>query len=556
MRKILLSLFLLGCYGLAIAAVTMQLETTQISLGEPFKLVLSLDGDETDSIPDLTPLQDDFEIIGTERSVNYTVINGRAHSVSQWIVLLMPKKTGTLTIPPIQVGQEKTNASQVEVKEGIQDVDKVKHSSQQDVMLLAEVDQQNPYINQQVILTVKLYSSSRLLDAAYQPPKVEDALIVSLGPGRRYQTSENGRIYVVEEQQYAIFPQKSGRLNIHSASFHALIYDDIVPKKINEETKPIVVDVKPIASQYTGKHWLPAKEVSLTESYDNNATTLEQGSTLVRTVTLRATALPAQLLPALDFANSDEFSVYPEKPSERSTFSQGNLIGTSITKVTYLLNKSGQMTIPALKLTWFNTLTGKEDVATLPEHTIQVKPLPTTSQSTTPLPSQEPKQVETASTTKRVQNAVKESTLLPSAFTSLAWWLAGGFACAWLLTLGLWFWQKRHRGANKTSKEILKHLQRACLDNNPHAARDALIQWAQWQWPQSNVLNLAQIENMVSDKTLQQAISGLSHALYHSNRQQQWAGASLWMALLSFKHSHTKTTIEDRSPLPPMHKLS
>lgn len=76
-----------------------------------------MDGDEADSVPDLTPLQEDFNIDGTERSMNYTVINGQAHSLSQWIILVTPKKTGVVEIPALQVGSEKTQPATIEVSQ-------------------------------------------------------------------------------------------------------------------------------------------------------------------------------------------------------------------------------------------------------------------------------------------------------------------------------------------------------------------------------------------------------------------------------------------------------
>jgi hypothetical protein len=556
MKKFLLVFFFCGWSGLALAGISMQLESSKIQEGESFKLGLTLDGEQTDRVPDLTPLQENFEIIGTERSTSYTVINGQAHSSSQWTVLLTPKKTGMLIIPSLQVGQEKTNPEKIEVTADVLSGNKAGSPKQQEVILLTEVNELNPYLNQQVILTVKLFHSRRLMDADYQPPKFEDGLLIPLGPGAEYQTVKDSRLYTVEEQQYAFFPQKSGSTKITSPVFRALIYDDhALPRRINEGAEAITLKVKSIPLPARGKTWLPAKQVILREKYDTDALNLDEGGTLVRTVTLQATALPAQLLPNLDFTNTqDEFSVYPEKPMQRNNLSQGNLLGSSSIKVTYLLNKSGDITIPALQIPWFNTVTGREEIATLPERRIKVRP----TLSASP----------TSSTTKSILSTKTVANPLPSAKVSaaitsgqrfsvsnnLAWVLVAVFFFAWLFTVVLWFLQKTKSGPAQTKKKALKQVKDACAQSSPHAARDALLQWAHCRWPQASILNLAQIAERISHNSLQQEIDRLSQALYHDAYPKSWHGEALWQALLAYKSEdpHEKKA---NTSLPQMHKL-
>lgn len=552
MKKILLSLFLFVCYNFAFAVVTMQLESSEVQTGQPVRLILTLDGAQTDGVPDLTPLQQDFTIVGTERSMNYSVINGRANSVNQWIILLMPKRTGTLPIPPIQIGQEKTLASSVKVTAQAPDVNKTGVVQQdQEVMLLTEVSVDNPYVNQQVIYTVKLYTSRRLLDADYQPPQVEDALLIPLGAGNRYQTINQGKVYAVEEQQYAVFPQKSGELKIKPPTFQALVYD-AVPQRVNVQAKTVVLQVKPVPA-HTGKGWLPAKQVSLSEAYDRNTTSLPEGSTLVRTVSLQAVAVPAQLLPTLDFASSNQFSVYPEKPSEKNTLRQHDLVGSMTVKVTYLLNRTGQITIPALKLPWFNTVTGKEEISSLPAITINVTPVSASTKQIQPPHSLATNQLSQLTAKAKPTGIEKQLPELNSK-TNLAWWVAGGFAIAWMLTLGLWFWQKQRRELGQSKGHSLKRLREACLNNNPYEARDALMKWAHLQWPDENILNLTDLEKRVSDRSFRQQINELAQALYHDTPQKSWQGEALWRCVNSLKTT-TQVTIDKTNPLPPIHRL-
>lgn len=317
--------------------------------------------------------------------------------------------------------------------------------------------------------------------------------------------------------------------------------------------------MKPIPAQYAGKTWLPAKQIGLSESYDNNLLSMRQGSTLVRTVTLQATAVPAQLLPRLDFGSHADFSIYPEKPAESNSFKQADLVGTITFKMTYLFNKSGQITIPAFQLTWFNTVTGKEEVATLPERIIQISATNNTPANTTKpssdtsatIPSNEmPSIDESPTAVKRVR---EESLSTTNASSNLPWWIALAFALAWLVTLGFWFWQRKRQNTSYSMKQVLKQLQDACLRNDASAARDALMNWAHKRWPEANLLNLTEVEDKVDDGMLKEQIQELAQALYYKNGKASWQGDALWRAVLSFKAG--KTATENKESLPPMHKL-
>lgn len=534
-----------------LATITLKLDPSKVSLGETFTLTLTLESSQSNERPDLIPLQKNFTIVGTERSINYSLFNGQAHSVSQWSIFLTAKHKGLLTIPPIRVGSEQTTARQIEVSERAV-ANEPSQSAQKDILLITEVNEKNPYVNQEVIYTVKLYNSQRLLNADYQPPEIEDGLLIPLGEGQRYQASQQGRMYEVEEQRYAIFPQKSGRLNIKPPQFNAVVYD-VIPKRISVQGNSSFLEVKSTLQNNSGTHGLPAKQVYLNEYYDKNTDLLTQGTTLVRTVTIQAVAAPAQLLPDLDFGSAPQWSVYSQKPSEKNTLKGGDLVGTRTIKVTYLFNEVGAATIPSLKLPWFNTVTGKEEVAFLPEHRFDVVAVSTGSQ-----------QIKEVSSSRSIHSLVPKQHLVQShtikkpqmAFNSrdtLAWWIAFGFALAWLLTLGFCYGQRRNDARRLQSRSAtLNRLKEACLANKPLPARDALIQWARLQWPNQSVLTLYDLEKLIAEEMLKKQIEALSGALYQENSSCLWQGILLWQSFVAFNAQKSTKTTDTIDPLPPM----
>lgn len=538
MKHLIFILFLVIASS-AHAKLTLELEVPQVQLGQTFRLVLTQDDVQARGVPNLTPLQTDFNIVGTERSTNYTVINGQASAINQWIVLLMPKKTGTLVIPPLNVGQEQTKATSIIVSTGSSLGTPATADSIQDLMLVAQVSNEHPQVNEQVLYTVKLYNSRRLLDASYEPPSIENGLLIPVGSGRHYQTTENGRLYTVEEQQYAIFPQKSGKITINPPTINALIYDT-VPQPVSVKAARLTLEVQPIPNTFKGIDWLPAKQVTLSESYDKNLEKLTKGSTVTRLITLRAVGFPSQLLPKLTFSNTHSFSVYPEKATQKNTFQREDIIGSSTIKVIYLLNHAGKVVLPVLKLPWFNTVTGKQEIAILPEQTIEV--------ITT---GEEPVDQEASSGSLTAESSsISESIPAKKSLHSrLPWWLAGGFAGAWLVTL-LSGWYRRGPSRKKDQKKIMARLKDACLNNQPQEARMALLDWGRQQWSDKALLNLADLQQLNLGAEFKKQISKLLNISYSSN-PQPWQGEALWLCIVAYKKSNKQREANNDS-LPPI----
>ncbi|QRN02611.1 protein BatD [Legionella sp. MW5194] len=540
MRRGLILISLTFWLGFTQAAVTLQVDAQKVQMGQPFRLTLTLD-DES-GLPDLTPLRKNFTIVGTERSINYTVINGQARSVNQWIILLMPKRTGMLTIPSIRVGQEQTTATTVDVTEDKPD-ETQSMDEPKDIMLLTEVSDEHPYVNQQVIYTVKLYYNRRLLDADYQTPEISDGLLVPLGEGRRYQKSINGIAYAVEEQQYALFPQKSGPLKIKPPVYNALVAD-VIPRRASVKAKATTLMVKP-APANAGTDWFPAKQVQLTETYDQPSLTLKQGDTLTRTITVQATGAAAQLMPRLNVQKSDQYSIYPEKPLEKTTLQAENLVGTTTVKVTYLLNKSGKIVIPELKLPWFNTVTRRAAVATLPARTLDVASFGGNANAVPAASSVLPK----TSTAPVLTNPVNASNPKQAQNNSLAWIIAALFALAWGITLLLWWVKQRQPSGRGRLLASRNKLRDACLANDPQAAKNALLDWAHLQWPNETILTINDVARLVRDPGLKRQLMLLSEVLYQPGAHP-WKGETLWRGMMTMKNN--QGTPKKPNPLPPI----
>ncbi|HAT7848122.1 TPA: protein BatD, partial [Legionella pneumophila] len=231
---------------------------------------------------------------------------------------------------------------------------------------------------------------------------------------------------------------------------------------------------------------------------------------------------------------------------ERNQVRQGELIGSVEIKVTYLFNKSGKTTIPELRLPWFNTETGKEEIAVLPPRSIDIIPSTAVKANT----------ANTQVTGKEMSASSQSAPDSASVSNESGGWavkLAIFFGLAWLITLSLWIWQKRPRESSrkKEYKKALDALNKACNQCNPKKARDAVLKWASLQWPDAPMLNLTDLAQLVRDAHLRKQLHLLSQVLYRSQEKTLWRGDELLRAVQAVKRNESVKKRKN-SNLPPI----
>lgn len=546
--------------SIVFAKITVEVEPSTVRIDETVRLTLTNDAANGSGVPNLVPLESNFTIVSTEQSMSYTAVNGQARAYSQWSILLRPKKTGILAIPAFKFGAEQSLPTQVVV------LDETSTNQQKNtinavvndkiVVLEAEVSNAKPYINEEVIYTIKFYNNQRLINIDFRPPRVQDALLISLGEGRHYQTVYKGNRVNVEEQKYAIFPQKSGKLEIEPPSLNALIYD-FVPTPINTEAKGINLQVLKAKDSIPADQFLPAKDLTISEHFSKMTESPKVGLPLTRTIIIKATATMAELLPKLDFINTKEFSVYPEKAKIKNEIKQGEIEATVTVPVTYILNKSGDVTLPAINITWFNTSTNEIAVATLPKKHILVEAK--VGEKIIPKVTNNP---------IKLLGKTRSTEIKKFHFSFILCIIL--IAVILLFSIIIWvFMRNRHKIASINNSEknnsqikdremraqsfstALQELRKSCQLNDKVAAKNQILAWAAENWPEVRILNLSDLVLLVDDNTLQSELNRLSEALYALNKEKNWDGDALLQAVLAYKTKPVKAKSE-HSALPPI----
>lgn len=361
------------------AALTAKVDRTVLDSNETLRAELRYDGQVFTGEPDFGPLTKDFEVLSNSRQQNYSNVNGKTESYTAWTLELRPKRAGILLIPSLTFKKEVSNAIELRVRAAPSNSSA--NPGTQPIYTETTVDANTPYVGQQIILTHRLYTSVQLRDFALSELAIDKAVLHRLGD-TQYQKVINGRNYLVLEVKYAIFPQSEGRLIIPSLRFGAYEVNNRSQfgvfnnrgNQIIRDTEPKSLEVAARPPQASIDGWMPSTSVTMEQRWSGDIDSVTVGEPVTRTITIRAEGLSAAQITPLQEPQGNNYRGYPDQPQLDEIVTTNGLTATRIESLALVPNNSGEITLPAVELIWWDTNSNKRRVASLPSITLQVSP--------------------------------------------------------------------------------------------------------------------------------------------------------------------------------------
>lgn len=373
-----LLLVALGIYSAAaLSAVSAQLSAQNIDELETVRLTIKITETRQSQTLDLSALEQDFHVMSTNTISQSRFLNGRGMSWVDYQITLQPKRTGTLTIPSIEVGGERTPTLELRVRPLSA---QTRQTISELVFFENEVSADTIYVQSQLILTRRLLYSQgvQLYSDLPGAPEIADAVVLTLGETSSGTTERNGKPYGVVQQRYAIFPETSGTFKVPGISITAsvrLIENGRVARKgvrVGTDTKTI--NVLPVPAAYpTGEPWLPATNVVLHEVVSPERQAHEVGDTLTHELLIHVEGNVGSSAPplALDLA-ADSFRTYPTAPVIKDDSNGDTVKGSRLQTNSIVPLKPGLLALPASKIVWWDTASNQVRVTRITAPTLSV----------------------------------------------------------------------------------------------------------------------------------------------------------------------------------------
>ncbi|MGR9086946.1 MAG: BatD family protein [Gammaproteobacteria bacterium] len=555
LRAMTMSMLLLAAMSLVpveghSAQIHVSVDRNPVSIDESFQIVFAAT-EAPDDDPDFNPLEQDFNIIGQSTSSNATWVNGKASKTIQWTLTVMAKQAGTLMIPAVRFGKDISPTLNVVVN---QDAKSHDLNSEDDIFLQVEAVPKEPHVQSQVIYTVRIYSRVDIARASLNEPELEDAVIEKLGDDGNFSTQINGVDYSVTERKYAIFPQKSGPATIKPVVLSAEVLSHSRPgfnsffnaqfaKTQRVSSRPVVLNVKPVPPAFSGARWLSAEQLELKEEWSGDTSRMKVGEPLTRTLIIRAKGATVGQLPELNTAKGDDsVKMYPDQPVLKEQKNSDGLIAFRQEKIALIPSKAGSHTLPAIQIPWFNTLKGVVETAVIPAVTITAVAV-TGGETAVLAPAMNPARPENTPLRKRTEQGNP-------------WpWVSLFLAVGWMTTAACLLGRRAVEPPAGTDsrkpldEDGIRSLKKACAENDPMAAKNALIGWGRQHFDAASLGAIA----MCCDARLRDEILMLNRILY-SRESLPWQGKKLFQAFSENKARKQFADRKDRS-LEPLYRL-
>ena len=500
-RLISAALFALAVFASQAFAqqIELSVDRNELARGETLTLTIRVYDQRQGMQLDLTPLTQDFDVLGTRTSSQIRSINGVTESWTDYVITLFPEKEGELSIPALSILNQTTDPISINV------VNAGPRSNQggDDLYLEIEVNKDSVYVQEQLLFTVRLfYTINGIRNPVFTELEMEDTVTQLIGSPNQYERLIDGERFGVYEKRYVIFPQRSGPLQIPDILFRGEVTDgssnfvfrNMNTRRVTAFIEGITIDVKERpASLPRGEGWLPVTGLALEETWSGDLGALKVGDSVVRTLTLRAEGLDGAVLPPFSPENVKGLNLYPDPADISRTFVDGSIVGTRIETTTYVALEAGVIEVPALDIAWWDVNSDSALTTSLPATRFEVATVEGV------LPSEQ-----AIASTQEIQALLEPEPLVDQAMIDaqaeaefiaidgglVRWtqWLLIAFVLLLIAIMG-----KRRFGAASqqlfadwraaqspaaNEKAAFAALNAACASSSNKAIRDALITWA------------------------------------------------------------------------------
>jgi hypothetical protein len=506
-----------------LAELRVELDRERVALGDSVGLTIEHAGGSGGAEPELAVLRGDFEILGRQQTTELSLIDGRVKQTVRWHFTIAPRRTGTLRLPPIPVGQEVTEPLTLEVREPDRGP-----ARDRDFFLELEVTPERPYVQQQTRLTVRLFQGvDRPLEGSIQTPDLRNAVVKRLGRDQMGVQTRGERDYRVIERRYAVLPRASGSLTIPPIVFEGkvatqprqgLMFQTGQP--IRRETAEQTLTVRPPPEDFTGDWWLPVTELQLEESWTPEGTgdsgdaaprRIQVGEALTRRIELRARGATGEQLPSLEAPEFPGLNAYPDQAETTTAVDDNGVTGRRIQPVAFVATQPGTFTLPAIRLPWWDVEAERLRHVALPARELIVEPPATPAGG-------------------NGSDTTEAGRLPPPAPEHLA----AGALGLWLLTLAWALTLRRRlvrngpappprtprarRHAMEAAREAFRHARRR---RDWPKARAALLEWAGHRWPEEPPRNLRTLAARLEDAEAGAAVELLDRISFADARPRR-----------------------------------
>ncbi len=359
--------------------ISVALDRDTIGIDEQATLQIVVTGDSQNLPAPHIPTFSMFQIESRGRSSNFSYNNGVVETSMTYHYTLIPTRPGTFPIDQISAiynnkryKGNKLNLTVLKDASTVSDAISKRAvnatGDKKDYFLEAIVDNKNPYVNEQITLTLKFYIAVQY----YGSPELSEPTTTGfwteiIGNKTPYNQRINNRQYKIIERKYALFPTQIGNLEIGRAMIRATVASKNNSRRGNNlfgslfgrgeevsiRSSIVKIKVKPLPKKgrpdnFTGT--IGSFRISATA----NKTQIDANQPVSVTIkisgqgNIKSVAEPK--MPELE----NQFRIYRASTSENLSKAGSKIGGSKIFEEVFIPKRPGDVEIPAIAYNYFD----------------------------------------------------------------------------------------------------------------------------------------------------------------------------------------------------------
>jgi hypothetical protein len=378
--------------ALSVEMIIATVDKDELYLGDAVKLNLSIsDPNLKIQFPQETS---DYKVVANSTSSSFQIINGQTSQNKTISFVIQPLRVGKIKLPEaaafdgtnhyksqnlfitVLAGNKNTKSITNQAKTQSPTVNN-NEAIRNNVFAKVVVNKTNPYVNEQIHLSLKIYHIGNLMEMnpnTLQLPLKDFVRKIDTN-AKEFRETVNGREYLVYQLDYTLFPLKSGEITIPAHEIEGVIMEDaplsrgsfdpfrvvnpfIIKKKINFKTNSLSITVKPlpVAGQPTSYSGYVG---DIAVNHKISSYEIRSGSAI--TVTTKIYGSGSSSIFANDLVKeSKQYSLFKDKEDVSEELTNSILYFEKTINTAIVPNKdSGRVVIETLPVISFNPKTGK-----------------------------------------------------------------------------------------------------------------------------------------------------------------------------------------------------
>jgi len=247
----------------------------------------------------------------------------------------------------------------------------------EEIVLRTAVTPEEAWVGQKVVMHVDVLAK----DGWAQLRKVTDAevdgayLLRLESQGTRLSETIDGDSYTGQRYDFMLFAQRDGKVTIPPVPVDVEIktWGADGSARIERMSLPLVefvVRTPPGAEGIRGL--ISTSNLTASQSWDPETESPVVGDAIKRRVTLSADDVSGMAFAPTLHNETENLGIYPGEPTVEDKFARGELTGTRVETVTYVVERAGDFELPSVELSWWNIETEELQHIVLPGLTLQV----------------------------------------------------------------------------------------------------------------------------------------------------------------------------------------